>query len=263
MVSPQGNVLSSFSRERIGIGAWLIKAEYKSPTEDRQTNDAAFSFTTGGGTQKITHSRSTVSMTGGITTDSSGNQSQFIPTNYHGSIGNTGTLIEGVEIDLATFDFKTTFYVDPKNMTEDYVKLLKNSTATVNSDTVNVSIDGVSIGFQPGELKLRGSEGSKRQGKGDWELTVNWAASANATNLMVGDVTVPAKNGWDYLWVKSTTDVDPNTNVLTQVIQQANVEVVYQYNPLSGVLQNTAFGQGNTQFWASPAQVSGGGVTGQ
>jgi len=49
-------------------------------------------------------------------------------------------------------------------------------------------------GFAAGEVLFLGASGSKR-GDGDWEITFNYAASPNVTNLPVGSITVASKKG--------------------------------------------------------------------
>lgn len=257
LISPFGNVLNKFNRKRIGIGSWMFEAEYKSPTNDRQTNDASFSFTTGGGTQHITHSRSTVLVVNGQTAAGS----PTVATSFMGGIGVTDTSVEGVDIHVSSFDFKATFYLPPAKVTSAYVTTLKSSTSCVNSNDVAVNIDGVEIDFAPGELLLLGAEGSKRHGFSDWEFTTNWSAQCNRTSFNVGPVTVSAKKGWDYLWVSYLTDVDTGSNAMTQSVKGVYIEQVYAYTDLNGIIPASAFGQSNTQPWANPALTSGGGLS--
>jgi len=237
--SALGNIIHTFERERIAPGKWIITANYQSPTLDRQTSDSAFSFSTGGGTQHITHSRKTVG-------SYSASQDQK-PPDHQGAIGVTDTGIDGVDIKVPAAQYRTTFYLP--TISQDYVQQLHSLTANVNSDTVNMNIDGVKFTFKSGELMLEGAEGSKRNGFSDWELTLNWAAQANAIDLSVGPITGIIKNGWDYMWVRYQTTADDDTSALIQTPAFVYVEQVYAYSPLGGLIPASAF----TVPWLSPS----------
>lgn len=237
-VSAMGNIINSFDRERIAPGKWVITANYLSPTLDRQTSDSAFSFSTGGGTQHITHSRRTVS---------SYSATKDEPPDYKGAIGVTDTSVDGVDIQSPAGKYRTTFYL--ASISNDYVAQLHQLTYNVNSDAVAMNIDGVTLKFKSGELLFEGAEGSKRNGFGDWELTLNWAASPNATNLTVGPINGIIKNGWDYLWVKYQPIADDTSNALLQTPAFVYIEQVYAYSPLGGLIPASAF----TVPWLSPS----------
>ncbi len=235
--SALGNIINNFERERIAPGKWLITANYLSPTLDRQTNDSAFSFSTGGGTQHITHSRKTVS---------SYSASNDKPPNYNGAIGVTDTGIDGVDIQIAAAKYKTTFYLP--SLSQDYAEQLHQLTYNVNKDTVKMNIDGVIFEFSSGELLFEGADGAKRNGFGDWEMTLNWAASPNVIDLEIGPITGIIKNGWDYVWVKYQPTADDDTNSLIPQPAFVYVEQVYAYSPLAGLIPASSF----TVPWLAP-----------
>src|SRR6185312_3307332 len=112
VISAQGNILVNLDRNRIAPFTWEIIGHYESPTRTRQTNDANFSFTTGGGTQHITCALEHVA-----DYDSDGDDGP----NHGGSIGVTADSIEGVDIHVPTFDFKLTYNVPSTQMSTNYV----------------------------------------------------------------------------------------------------------------------------------------------
>jgi len=71
-----------------------------------------------------------------------------------------------------------------------------------------------------------GASGSKR-GDADWEITFRFAASPNRTNFQVGPITVAAKKGWEYLWVRYADAEDATVKVLVKRPVAAYVEKVY------------------------------------
>lgn len=258
IVDEFGYVFSDFSRERQAEGNWLFHGRYKSIESNRQTNDASFSFSTGGGNQHITHSLKTTAY------DPDGTGAGHGPPGWtsfaektQGAINISGSgasrTVGGVDIRVSAFSFKTTFYIAPQNMTEDYIESLKTGTATVNSDEVTINVDGVQMTFQSGELLLVGADGSKRRGFGDWELGLAWESKKNVSGLVIGSgiwtISDIKKNGWDYLWVFSQAAVTEDSASIMPSPQNVFVEQVYPYTPLSGLLPATAFGLSNTQPW--------------
>jgi hypothetical protein len=252
LVSSLGNVFVNMDRERLAPYTWLCTGHYKSPVSDRQTNDASFSFTTGGGTQHITCSLQTIQKKGapGVT-----------PPDCQGTIGNTGDEVAGVDIYVPTFSFKVTFYVSPGNMSPTYVASLKTLSGKVNEDPIMLNVDGVDFTFNPGELLFINGEGSKRQGISDWEFTLNCMGADNVMNQTIGPITGINKDGFDYVWVRHDKNADATAQVLVNPPVAAYVERVYTRMTLSPLFLQTSFGQTNSQPWTSPSLVSGGGVT--
>ncbi len=244
-VSAQGHVLSDLARRRIAPFTWEFRAQYTSATFDRQTNDASYAYTTGGGTQHITHS---------VRTMGTFVPSGKTPINYKGTIGKDA---EGVDIEVNQKNFRTTFYLPANVMTQAYNDLLESCTSKINSDQVTIIVDGISSTYQPGELLFRGTEGSKRRGFEDWELVLNWSAERNVTGITIGDITGISKRGWDYLWVTYVDQSQLTAGAMARIAKQVNVEQVYRDVPLTPVIRPTSFGQSNTQPWTTPTFVNG------
>jgi len=93
------------------------------------------------------------------------------------------------------FRWEETVYKRPGSVDSTYRITCHNLTARTNNAAFR--------GFPAGDVLFLGVRGSRRGRQADdlWELTFSFAASPNGTNLVVGDITVPSKKGWEYLWV--------------------------------------------------------------
>ena len=173
------------------------------------TNESSLSFTTSGATQHITQSLQ--------------NMGNYAPAgktapDYKGAIGVTDSGVEGCDIIMPTLEFGETHYLPSANVTFAYVKTLSQLTGTVNNAAYR--------GFAAGEILFKGCRGAKR-GKADWEISFEFAMSPNLVNLAVGDITVPSKLGWYYLWVRYGEVADDYSKTLIKVPLSAHVEKVY------------------------------------
>jgi hypothetical protein len=140
------------------------------------------------------------------------------PRNYGGLIGVTDDGVEGVDIDTAVSTFSETVYFYPWFLTSAYVAFLTRAYGCVNTSPFR--------GFDVGEVRFLGVTGSYRSGDKAAELTFKFAVSPNATNIRVGNMVIPFKYGWDYLWVR-WADMKYG-NVTVKVPIEAYVEKVYQ-----------------------------------
>lgn len=191
------------ARVRYGVNSWASR----SPPQE---NDNVYSFDTTGGTEKITQSKATVSVSvpSGLSTP-----------DFKGCIGWDGKNVNGCEIVVPAFRWEEKVYLADARVTNAYRITCHNLTGKVN--------DAEFRGFPAGDVLFLGVRGS-RTGDGDddlWELTFSFAASPNGTNLTVGDITVPAKKGWEYLWVFYEDAV--SGNVKARRPRAAVVERVY------------------------------------
>ena len=175
------------------------------------TNESVFAFDTGGGTQHITQSLQTVG--------AYAPPGQSAP-NFKGTIGVTPNGVEGVDIPVPVYHFSETHYLPDAAITLAYKITLSLLTGRVNEAGFK--------GFQAGECLFMGAAGSKR-GLGDWEINYRFAASPNATNLTIGDITGINKQGWEYLWVRYVDTVDEASKALVKTPQAVYVEQVSQY----------------------------------
>jgi len=74
-----------------------------------------------------------------------------------------------------------------------------------------------------------GATGSQR-GTQDVEITLKFEASKSiliGDGVTIGDISVPARDGWDYMWVYSVRARDGNTSTPTMNPKQVTVVRVY------------------------------------
>jgi hypothetical protein len=225
--------LDACDYEWIAPGTWLVKAKYGSPEDWRPDGEASFTFNTAGGNQHITVARSHV--------QTYNNSSGAITGPFDGllNVDDDTRNVNGLDIPTAAFAFQITQYVLPTLVTDDYVQSLYTLTDCVNANSFSIDIDGVSMTFPAGEVQFQGATGAKR-GYGDFEITMNFAANPNQSNLTVGSgsgaVTGVVKNGWDYLWVSYLKQKDTANKVLAPVINYVMVDRVFDYENFTGLV---------------------------
>jgi len=216
-----GLVQKTVSVEPIGDGSDLWEGTVQYGVAARAappaTGDSVFNFDTGGGTQHITQSLSTV---GSYAAPGMTNP------NFRGAIGVTHDTVEGVDITVPVYHFSETHYKPASQVTDAYKGTLFGLTGKVNSAAFH--------GCAAGECLFLGASGSKR-GDDDWEITYRFAASPNRTNLTIGDITGVAKKGWEYLWVHYVDDEDATAKRLVKRPAFVRVEKVYETGDFSGL----------------------------
>ncbi len=202
--------------ERIAEDAWEGSVRYGAP-DAPEIGESSFSFDTGGGNQHVTQSLGTVgayAAPGGTA------------PNFRGAIGVTQDSVEGVDVTVPVYSFSETHSLAASAVTGAYKAALFFLTGAVNNAPFK--------GFAAGEVLFLGASGSKR-GQDDWEITFKFAASPNATGLVVGDITGIAKKGWEYLWVRYADAEDTSARVLVKKPVAAYVEQVYPYGNFAGL----------------------------
>jgi hypothetical protein len=201
---------------RIGEDTWEGTVRYGTSSPP-QTGQSSFSFDTGGGSQHITQGRGTVARYAAPGKNA---------PNFGGAIGVTQDNVEGVDIYVPVYNFSETHHIDPANVTGAYKSTLFFLTACVNSDGFK--------GFAPGEVLFLGASGTQR-GQEDWEITFKFAASPNATGLVIGEITGINKKGWEYLWVRYADAEDTTAKVLVKKPIAVYVEQVYPMAAFAGL----------------------------
>jgi hypothetical protein len=122
-------------------------------------------------------------------------------------------------------EFSITAYYAPQAVTTTFVANIARNTGKVNSATW--------LGFAAGELLFLGGSGQgdiptvAGQRVKPIPITFKFAASENRTNIKVGDITVPSKAGWDYLWVRYEKIED--AGFVFPIPVHAYVEKVYEH----------------------------------
>lgn len=178
-------------------------------------NEFTESFDTTGGSQQITQSLLTVSRT------------PANAPNFKGALNFDGQKVNGVEIVVPVYTFSEQHYKSRAAVSAAYRKTLANLTGKVNSSAFR--------GFDAGEVLFRGAAGQLAvvEGVKQWQITYQFAASPNRANIPVGDLVVPSKLGWDYLWALYGEAVDQNAVVQTPIA--AYVERVYEFADFSAL----------------------------
>ncbi|MGL6193253.1 MAG: hypothetical protein ACRC2T_00355, partial [Thermoguttaceae bacterium] len=140
------------------------------------------------------------------------------PRNYGGLIGVTDDGVEGIDIDTAVSSVSKTVQIYPEMLTPQFVAFLGRAYGSVNIFPF--------MGFDSGEIRFLGASGSYRDGDSYVDLTYKFAISPNAYDIPVGNMIVPFKYGWDYLWVRWANVNTGGTTVKIPV--EVYVEQVYQ-----------------------------------
>jgi hypothetical protein len=168
------------------------------------TGDSQFNFDTTGSTTHITQALEEVAFFTTTGTEPDTTMGGAIGVEF----GKNGCEIKGTDIIIPAFEFDCVVYVDPDDMTDEYVDILYRYTGTVNSEEVTLTVKGITLTFAPGELLFKGARGGIRRSAKDWEITFLFAGSPNASEenpIVIGSgddaITVDTKEGWDYLWV--------------------------------------------------------------
>jgi hypothetical protein len=129
-----------------------------------------------------------------------------------------------VDITAPIFHFSETHYKNNSEVTQAYKLILFDLTGKVN--------DAAFKGFAIGEVLFLGASGSKT-GTDNWEITYNFAASKNATDIDIGQITVTDKKGWEYLWIRYADAEDATAKRVVKRPIAAYVEKVYEEGDFS------------------------------
>lgn len=223
---------AEWDADELEAGRYLGTAVYlspeASPTSQQPINSFSISFDIAGQTTRITQSKRTVARYA---------PAGQTPKDFHGAINvqQDGT-IEGTEIFTPALSFVLTYTFADEDITGDYINKLSLLVGTVNNNTFKGSAAGES-------LLTRVSGQRRTDGSNSWDLTFGFSISRNCTQgkrpngedfkieSPSGDITITAKRGWDYLWVRYEEDeVGEGANKATyKVPVSAYVEQVYDY----------------------------------
>lgn len=214
----QGLTQDGIGAEPLGGGVWKGYVRYASLDDDGE-----FTFSTGGGTTRVTQSRTTVA--------------SYAPPystapDFQGAIGVTEDRVEGADIVAPAFEFSETHRLLDSAVDNAYKLALFNLTGRYNDATFR--------GFASGEVLFLGADGSKRTGDELWSITFRFSASPNVTGLVIGDISGIDKLGWDYLWVRYQDFEDADAFAIVKRPTAAYVERVYLAGDFSGLEIGTA-----------------------
>lgn len=103
---------------------------------------------------------------------------------------------------------------------------------TINRNAFKVNSDNFR-GFEPGEVLFLGSRGEPRVDKGDYEIVSQFAISENKDAFVINagapsgeTISIPGKQGWDYLSVQYR-DVPDASGRLRKIPDIAHIDRVY------------------------------------
>lgn len=187
---------------------WDAIVKYASQAIAFLNGDGDYWFETGGGTRHLEQSIQTVAAYG----------ANADPADNGGLIGATADGVEGVDIVMPVYNFTETHVFPVNAITTGYKNTLFVMTGRVNN--------GLFRGIAAGACLFLGASG-RRISDDFYEITFKFAASPNAENLTVGDITGIDKKGWDYLWVRKVPVGLPDLGVVTQRPVAVYVEQVY------------------------------------
>lgn len=132
---------------------------------------------------------------------------------------------EGVETLVPVARFTVRYAASEGIIDGAYQRAVEDLVGKVNADTY--------LNRPPGSLLFQGASGSERN-DGSWEITFsflykpNVSAQAGDPPIVVGSgeyaVTIPDKDGWDYLWVRTVKGTDANG----QLIRKPDYAFVHQ-----------------------------------
>lgn len=206
----------SYRIEHKGAGVWIATGRYGS-REPREVGHSTIQFETGGGTQHITQnlSNSILTKAAGVTGD--------VP-DFKGAIGVNGDQVEGCDIYAPAFSFSETHILSDEVVTNSYITLLRDLTATTNSEAFR--------GFAAGEVLFIGASGSKRSAT-DWEITFKFLVGKNRSDVVINGSDPFPKQAWEYLWVKYEDGIS-NSNLIKKP-KYIYVERVYDSRDFSAL----------------------------
>lgn len=171
--------------------------------------DSSYSFSIGSETNHITQSMAT---TGYVASGTA--------PNHSGAIGVHDGDVDGVDIDLGSYEWSETYQFNPALITLEYKLILFQLRKRVN--------DKPWRNFAAGEVRLMGVSGTYKTGDDYAELTYSFKANPNVTNQTIGTITGINKKGWEYLWVEYESTEDATAKKLVKKPIAVHVEKVYE-----------------------------------
>jgi hypothetical protein len=194
---------------------WDARVHYGRRRDEPDTGQASMDFEVGGSTQHITQSLRTV---GAYSAPGA------TALNTGGAIGLTREGdVEGVDINVPTFSWGETHYLDDDQVTMAYVDALFRLYGKVNKLYFRK--------FAPGEVLFAGARGQSRTDAqdGDWEVNFSFKASPNRDDIYVNGIGPIHKRGWEYLWVYYQKAEDSGSGFTVPRPHSVYVEEVYRW----------------------------------
>jgi hypothetical protein len=203
----------SLDVQPLGNKWWIGSAVYVAPalmdgdgTEDGQIENlfpASVSFDTTGGTEHITQAFYDGDGDWGGEATFAGEG--VFPPSYEGAINVSGGQVNGIDVVSPVFNFTETWTMPTQFLTADYIASLYDLTGKTNETEFRI--------FKRGECLFMGARSELQ--RGDFRAAVTFSFSARPTEIgkKVGRITIPNKEGWQYVWVQYEDSVD-NANLI-------------------------------------------------
>lgn len=188
---------------------WDGTARYTKRSREReelQEGESSYQFETGGGSIHLTHALSTTSYPAGAAP-------------VDNAIEFDGESIKGTDIQSAVYNFSETHIIPAASVDAAYKLALFRATGKTNNATFR--------GFAAGEVLFLGASGTQR-GDGAWDVNFRFAAQENKTGLTIGGISGIAKKGWEYLWVRWSTEADTASGTTRPKAKAVYVQKVYE-----------------------------------
>ncbi len=146
------------------------------------------------------------------------------PGDYGGQINVTDDGVEGVEIASTAYAFDISTVLPAATVTQTYKAVVALLAGTVNNATFN--------SWAAGEVLFLGADIQRREDQ-DYDAVFSFERSPNETNIEVGDIVVPSKEGWDYLWWRRGSVFVDSETPLARRPTEVFIERVYRRGNLS------------------------------
>jgi len=187
--------------------SWTTKDAEKKPPENPQQDYAPdIAMSSGGGSQHVTQSIATVGI--------------YPPdATQYSAIGFDGKTVQGVDIMVPSIEFSETYTRDESWLSNyDVIRALTTKAGRVLSEEFR--------GFPSGEVMYKGCDISRSSNV--VKFTYHFAVSPNREDIVIGDVTVGLKRGWEYLWVRYLDQWDETAQEVLKKPIAAYVEQMYE-----------------------------------
>lgn len=162
---------------------WDITVPYAK--QKKEAGSYTISFDTSGGTVNMKASLQAIACYDANGVVASPVDGTSIDVDEEGVPQGTEAIIPALKLDIA--------FRHPQGViTEDRIRLLARNTGKVSSDPF--------LGFEAGETLFAGATGSQSESEAEVKYSV--LCSENVANLVIGGITVAAKQGWDYASVR-------------------------------------------------------------
>jgi len=208
--SYDGLVRKSAHLEQLAECHYEVAVEY-GESKRPDIGDFSFTFDTTGATQKMTQAREHLGDYAA--------PGETAP-NFYGAINVTKDNVEGVDIPSRQYRMTETRTFHAWQINQAYLDCFMLLTGTVNQSYFRNKA--------PGEILFLGGSGSYR-GEDKFEITYQFSYSPSAYNIVAGDIVIPVKRGWDYLWFRYADTEDDSAKVMVKRPVSAHLERVFDY----------------------------------